>query len=108
MYLDRFSLRCNVFFLKLFDRNDLLLPGICVKRADTELFYHHSKNPEEGDRYQECDPALRDVPCPAWIPPSTQQPSTGVYQICLPGILLKYINLQRAFSLTRRQNVQNF
>lgn len=74
-------------FKTLSHRNDLLLPGICVQRADTELFHHHSENPEEGDRYQECEPALRDVPRPAWVPPATQQPSTGVHQICLPGIL---------------------
>lgn len=75
------------FFKTLSHRNDLLLSGICVQRANTEHFHHHSKNPEEGDGYQECDTALWDVPHPAWIPPATQQPSTGVYQICLPGIL---------------------
>lgn len=69
----------------LFHRNDLLLPGVRVQRADTEHFHHHSENPEEGHWYQECYPHLRDVPHPAWVTPSTQQPSTGVYQICLPG-----------------------
>lgn len=70
-------------------RNDLLLSGVCVQRVDTEHFYHHSENPEEGYRYQECGTTLRDVPRPAWIPSAAQQPSTGVYQICLPGILSK-------------------
>lgn len=106
----------------LFHRNDLLLPGVRVQRADTEHFHHHSENPEEGHWYQECYPHLRDVPHPAWVTPSTQQPSTGVYQICLPGKkkkrnLLLFFFPQRLFifppslpclgSFTRRQHCKS-
>lgn len=74
------SSRCS-----LSNRNDHLLSGICVHGAHAEHFHHHSEDPEKGDGHEECEPALRAVPRPAWVPPAAQQPGTGVRQICLPG-----------------------